>query len=121
MSNKTSDRSETSRAKLIGKLRQTISKVGEAAGEAARKGVEIGGQIAGAAAQGTQTAVGKMQRKLGEDYHAILSENPVVLDKVTVLFLTRSPRQHSSPLQSTTTLRPSRLAIIHSPNNAGKA
>ncbi len=83
MSDKTPDRSETSSAKLIGKLRQTITNASDAAGEAARKGVEIGGQIAGAAAQGTQVAVGKVQRMLGEDYYAVLSENPVVLDTLS--------------------------------------
>ncbi len=86
MSDKTSDRPDTSGAKLFGKLRQTIGNASDAAWEAARKGVEIGGQIAGAATQGTQDAVGKMQRMLGEDYYAILSGNPVVLDT-----LSRSP------------------------------
>lgn len=83
MSDETSDRSHIAKAKLIGKLRETIGKAREAAGEAARKGVEIGGQIAEGAAQRTQTTVGKVQRALGEDYYAILSDNPVVLDTLS--------------------------------------
>ncbi len=46
--------------------------------EAARKGRQAGWQTARSAAQSTYTAVGKAQRKLGENYYDILAENPLV-------------------------------------------
>lgn len=83
MSNESPEKPNTPQQKLWGTLRQTINKAGEVAGEAVRKGAEIGGQLAQNASQATQAAVGKVQRKFGEDYYAILAENPLVLDTLT--------------------------------------
>jgi hypothetical protein len=83
MSDESSEKPKSKQRKLWGALRQTISKAGEVAGEAARKGAEVGGQLAQYAAQTTQVAVGKVQRKLGEDYYAVLEENPLVLDTLS--------------------------------------
>lgn len=83
MSDESFKKPKTSQQKLKGVLRQKIRKAGEVAGEVSRKGSEIGKQSARNANQATQTAVGKVQRKLGEDYYAILEENPIVLDTLS--------------------------------------
>ena len=83
MNDEPSERIKAPQQKLWGVLRQTVSKAGESAGEAARKGAQIGGQLAQNTAQMTRTAVGKVQRKLGEDYYAILEENPLILDTLS--------------------------------------
>jgi tetratricopeptide (TPR) repeat protein len=79
MSNESSELPNTSRQKLWGTLHQTLNK----AEEAARKSAKFGGQLAQNASQATQATVGKIQRKLGEDYYAIFDENPLVLDTMS--------------------------------------
>lgn len=69
--------------RLWSALRQTVSKAGDTAGEAVSKGKQIGGQFAQSAISTAQNTVGKVQRKLGEDYYAILLENPLVLDTLS--------------------------------------
>jgi hypothetical protein len=83
MSNESSEKPDKPHHKVWGTLRGTLGKAGEVAGETARKGVALGGQLAQNASQSTQVAVGKIQRKLGEDYYAILEENPLVLDTLS--------------------------------------
>jgi hypothetical protein len=63
-----SEKPNTPHHKVWGALRETLGKAGEVAGEPVRI---------------TQVAVGKIQRKLGEDYYAILEENPLVLDTLS--------------------------------------
>jgi len=83
MSNESSENPNTPHNKVWGTLRETLGKAGEVAGETARKGVTLGGQLAQNASEATQNAVGKVQRKLGEDYYAILEENPLVLNTLS--------------------------------------
>lgn len=83
MGNESSEKPNELRPKKWGTLRKTLGKAGEVAGEHVRKGAELGGQLAQNAGQATQVAVGKIQRKLGEDYYAILEENPLVLDTLS--------------------------------------
>lgn len=83
MSNESSEKPDTPRHKVWGSLRETLGKAGEVVGETARKGATLGGQIAQNASQATQDTVGKIQRKLGEDYYAILEENPLVLNTLS--------------------------------------
>ena len=86
MSDESSEKSNTPHNKVRGTLRETLGKAGEIASETARKGTKLGERLAQNAGQTTQATVGKIQRKLGEDYYAILEENPLVLDT-----LSRSP------------------------------
>jgi hypothetical protein len=72
-----------SQQKIWDALHQTLNKTGTVVNETARKGFEIGGQLAQNANQSAQSAIGKIQRKLGEDYYAILEENPLVLDALS--------------------------------------
>lgn len=65
--------------KVLGAIRESLGK----AGEPVRKGVRLGGRLAQNASQATQVGLGKIQRKLGEDYYAILEENPLVLDTLS--------------------------------------
>ncbi len=51
--------------------------------QTARKGAKVGKQVSRGAVQTAQATVGKLQRKLGEDYYAILSENPLILDTLS--------------------------------------
>jgi hypothetical protein len=83
MSDESSEKSNTQHHKVWGSLRETLGKAGEVAGESVSKGVKLGGQLAQNASQATQVAVGKIQRNLGEDYYAILDENPLVLDTLS--------------------------------------
>ena len=83
MSDESSEKPNTPRHKVWGTLRETLGKAGEVAGETVRKGAKLGGQLAQTTSQETQVAVGKIQRKLGEDYYAILEENPLVLDTLS--------------------------------------
>jgi hypothetical protein len=83
MSNESSEKPNTPHHKVWGALRETLGKAGDVAGETARKGAKLGAQLAQNASQATQVAVGKIQRKLGEDYYAILEENPLVLDTLS--------------------------------------
>jgi len=76
MSDQPSEKPEASQQKLLTALRQTISK----AGESFRKGAQISGQSIQDTIQTTRAAAGTVRRKLGEDYYAILDENPLVLD-----------------------------------------
>lgn len=66
--------------KVMGALHETFGKARDVAGNTVDKGAKLGGQLAQNASQATQATVGKFQRKLGEDYYAILEENPLVLD-----------------------------------------
>jgi hypothetical protein len=79
MSDESSEKQKTSHPKVWGALRVTLDKAGEVAGETLRKGAKLGGQFAQNTSESTQVAFGKIQRKLGEDYYAILEENPLVL------------------------------------------
>jgi hypothetical protein len=79
MGNESPEKPNVSQQTLWGNLHQTLNKAGE---EALRKGTEIG-QLAQNVGQETQATVGKIQRKLGEDYHAIFEENPLVLDTLS--------------------------------------
>lgn len=83
MSNESSEKPNTPHHKVLGTLRETLGKAEEVAGETARKGARLGRQLAQNASQATQAAVGKIQRKFGEDYYAILEENPLVLDTLS--------------------------------------
>ena len=78
-----SEKPNTPHHKVWGALRETLGKAGEIAGKPVRKGAKLGGQLAQNASQATQVSVGKIQRKLGEDYYAILEENPLVLDTLS--------------------------------------
>jgi hypothetical protein len=79
MNNESSDMPNPSKQNLWGTLHQSLNK----AEETARKGAKLGGKLAKNASQTTQAAVGKIQRKLGEDYYAIFDENPLVLDTMS--------------------------------------
>ena len=83
MSNESSENSNTPHHKAWDSLLNTLGKAGEVANETTRKGAKLGGQLAQNATQTTQATVGKIQRKLGEDYYAILEENPLVLDTLS--------------------------------------
>ena len=83
MSNESSEKPNALHHKVWGALHETLGKAGDVAGETARKGAKLGEQLAQNASQATQIAVGKIQRKLGEDYYAILEENPLVLDTLS--------------------------------------
>ncbi len=83
MSNKSFENLNTPHNKVWGTLHETLGKAGDIAGETARKGVKFGGQLAQNASKTTLTTVGKLQRKFGEDYYAILEENPLVLDTLS--------------------------------------
>ena len=83
MSNKSFENPNTPHHKVWGTLHETLGKAGDIAGETARKGAKFGGQLAQNASQTTLTTVGKLQRKFGEDYYAILEENPLVLDTLS--------------------------------------
>lgn len=83
MSDESSEKPNTPRHIVWGALRENLGKAREVAGEVVHKGGELGGQLAQNASQATHIAVGKIQRKLGEDYYAILEENPLVLDTLS--------------------------------------
>jgi hypothetical protein len=83
MSDESSEKPNTPHHKVWGALRVSLGKAGEVAGQPIRKGAKLGGQLTQNASQATQVAVGKIQRKLGEDYYAILEENPLVLDTLS--------------------------------------
>jgi hypothetical protein len=83
MSNESSKKPNVPLNKERGTLRETLGKAGEIAGETLRKGTKLGGTLANNASQTTQATVGKLQRKFGEDYYAILEENPLVLDTLS--------------------------------------
>lgn len=83
MSNESSEKPNAPHHKLWGILREPLIKSGTVINETTRKGVEIGGRLTQNIVQANQVAVGKIQRKLGEDYYAILEENPLVLDTLS--------------------------------------
>lgn len=83
MDDKFLQKSESSQQSLFKTIRQTVGQAGEIAEETARKGIQLGEQLAQSAVQTTQTAVGYLQRTLGEDYYAILAENPLLLDTLS--------------------------------------
>lgn len=78
-----SESTPTTSKKVLGGLLQSANKASEIAGETARKSMEVGSAIARSATQASQSAVGKVQRKLGEDYYVILQENPLVNDTLS--------------------------------------
>lgn len=69
--------------KLWGALRQTTGKASQVTGKVVREGAKAGEQLARSAGQAAQDTVGKVQRKMGEDYYAILEENPLVRDTMS--------------------------------------
>ncbi len=74
----------TSRKKKFWKtLCRGASHTRQVAGDAVRKGAKGGKQIASNISQTAQDTTGKVQRKIGEDYYAILDENPVVKDTIS--------------------------------------
>lgn len=83
MSDESSDKPNTSPQEGWESLRETLGKAGEIPGDPARLGAKLGEQLRKNARQATQVGVGKIQRKLGEDYYAILEENPLVLDTLS--------------------------------------
>lgn len=86
MSDESSEKPNTPHQKVWGALRENLGKVKEAAGEVVHKGEELSGQLvqnANNAGQAIQVAGGKIQRKFGEDYYAILEENPLILDTLS--------------------------------------
>lgn len=83
MSNESYEKQNTPSRNVRGTLREALGKAGEIAGETARKGAKLGGRLAQDVIQANQIAVGKIQRKLGEDYYAILEDNPLVLDSLS--------------------------------------
>lgn len=56
-----------------------IKIAGETAVSTTQKTAQLGSQMK----QNAETAVGHIQRRLGEDYYAILSQNPLVLDTLS--------------------------------------
>lgn len=64
--------------KLWSVLRRAADQAGQVSGETIRKGVEVSGQMARTVGETAQDTVGKVQRRLGEDYYTILAENPIV-------------------------------------------
>jgi hypothetical protein len=64
-------------------IRQGVNKAGQTAVTTSKKGAQLGSQLAQTTGQTTQTAVGKVQRRLGEDYYAIMAQNPIVLDTLS--------------------------------------
>lgn len=67
------------RGRPWGTLRDAAARASQATGEAARRGGQAGGQLAEGALRATRQVVGKVQRRLGEDYYAIMAENPLVV------------------------------------------
>lgn len=59
--------------------RRGVKRAGETAVSASKKGSQLGNQLK----QNAETAVGHLQRHLGEDYYAILSQNPLVLETLS--------------------------------------
>ncbi|MFZ1398278.1 MAG: hypothetical protein WAS33_15340 [Candidatus Promineifilaceae bacterium] len=59
-------------------VRKQLNKAADSAGVLASKGTKTGSNLLSKTRDTTQTAVAKMQRKLGEDYFAILAQNPLV-------------------------------------------
>lgn len=78
-----SEQTETTTNKAWGFLRQTASKAGAVAGATARKSMDTGNTIARSTTQTSQIAIGKVQRKLGENYYIILEENPLIIDTLS--------------------------------------
>jgi hypothetical protein len=64
-------------------LRRGVNKAGEYTSSAARKGAEAGGELIHSASQTTQDSIGRIRRSLGEDYYAILDENPLVRETLS--------------------------------------
>ncbi|MCA9955367.1 MAG: hypothetical protein KC434_11645 [Anaerolineales bacterium] len=78
MSEEKSDK-ETKLTKLRQSLRRGVKRAGETADSTTQKTVKLGNQLM----QNAGTAVGHLQRHLGEDYYAILAQNPLVLDTLS--------------------------------------
>jgi hypothetical protein len=83
MNDKPLQKNEAPQQTLLGTIIQTVGQAGDAASDVARKGSQIGEQLAQSAVQTTQTAISYLQRTLGEDYYAILAENPLILDTLS--------------------------------------
>ena len=83
MSDDSSEKPNTTHHKAWETLRKTLGKAGYVVGEPVRKSVKLGEQFAQNASQATLASVSKIQRKFGEDYYAILEENPLVLDTLS--------------------------------------
>ncbi len=64
-------------------IRRGVNKAGNTAVSTTQKGKVLGIQLAQTTGQTTQTAMGRMQRHLGEDYYDILTQNPIVLDTLS--------------------------------------
>lgn len=84
---------ENSWLKRLAPVGQTLNKAGDMAFDLARRGAGATLDLAQKAAETSQTALGKAQRKLGEDYHAILDDNPLVRDTLSRADLLRTNRE----------------------------
>ncbi len=67
----------------LNKLRKGWQRGKKIAGETAVSTTQKTAQLGGQLKQNAETAVGNLQRHLGEDYYAILSQNPLVLDTLS--------------------------------------
>ncbi|MAT98220.1 MAG: hypothetical protein CL608_13830 [Anaerolineaceae bacterium] len=65
--------------KLRQSVRRGVKRAGETAVSTSKKTVQLRNQLK----QNAGTAVGQLQRRLGEDYYAILGQNPLVLDTLS--------------------------------------
>lgn len=64
-------------------IRRGVKSARQTVVTSSKKGAKLGSQLAQSTGQATQTAVGKVQRRLGEDYYEILARNPIVLDTLS--------------------------------------
>lgn len=83
MNENSAKKSQAWRQKLWASLHQTIAKVNETASAYSQQGADASSRLVKTARQTSQAKLGTIQRKLGEDYYAILNKNPLVLDTLS--------------------------------------
>lgn len=64
-------------------VRKRLDQAADSAGALANKGTQTGSKLLRKTRDTTQTAVAQLQRKLGEDYYAILEQNPLVTNTLS--------------------------------------
>ena len=83
MNENSAKKSQALRQKLWASLHQTIAKVNETASAYSQQGADASSRLVQTARHTTQAKLGTIQRKLGEDYYAILNKTPLVLDTLS--------------------------------------
>lgn len=69
--------------KVLKGLQKGVNQAGKTAVSTGKSAADLGNQLGKSASQSAQTAVSNLQRRFGEDYETILTQNPIVLDTMS--------------------------------------